>query len=147
MYRTFFNRFNNQFNRLFSSQVKGSTEGTIEKTIIKNSTENGYSIFEKINLVERFSKLSPWARRSLMIYGALAAGGFTIATYNDGRTELMDYYKNPSMYGGHKSEWDAAKKGCKKNVWSNFVQSVFFPYTAVSNVMPYIVIGTTPKKQ
>ena len=127
-------------------QREFSTQGTVEKTITKNTVnKEGATIFERINLVERISQLSPWQRRALGAYGALATGSFAIGVYNDGRQSLARYW-DESVNTTHTSDWEAAKAGCRSNVWGRFFEGFFFPYTCISNVMPYIVIGTTTKK-
>jgi hypothetical protein len=131
-----------------------TTEGTVEKVITKNTTKEGATIFERIRFVERFNKLSKFQRRSLATYGLLATGSFTFAIYNDGRSELIEHWnkaRSPqsTIRSGrslHSSDWEAAKRGCKNHVWMRFCESILFPYTCVSSVMPYVVLGTTKKE-
>ena len=120
------------------------TEGTVEKVITKNSrTADGAHIFERINLISRISQLAPWQKRALGGYGLLAVGSFTFGIYNDGKAELKEHWANSKYH--YSSDWDAARTGCSKHVWTRFWESVFFPYTCVSNTMPYLVLATTSK--
>ena len=72
-----------------------STEGTIEKILTKNSVaKDGTSIFERINLVERISKMSPLKKKLLGVYAALGACSFVAGVYNDGRSAVMKNWKS-----------------------------------------------------
>lgn len=121
-----------------------STEGTIHKSIIKDTVgKDGEKISERINLIQRFSQLSTTQKRLLAAYGLLSTGSFVVGVYNDGRQELIRHRTRPSSFPLHHDDWEAAKSGCKSNVALRFWEGVFFPYTCISNVLPYLVLATT----
>lgn len=85
-----------------------------------------------------------------------------IETYRDSKT-FLEIYRNhkknitdsnniPTIYTFNKkhvqsyefvnilSEWEAVKIGAKYNFWERLGDSIIWPYTGISNIIPYIVL-------
>ncbi len=90
------------------------------------------------------AELSDPKKISLAIYSACAVFGFLFATYNDGKQELVkrrvDRQKSPKT-----GDWIGIKNACVGNMFWNFFESVIFPYTVASNIMPKIVLLLNPE--
>lgn len=134
-----------------------TSEGTAEKVITKETkTKDGTSIIEKINVVQKWSKMSKTQKILLACYGTCVSSSFFLATYHDGRDELVSMREKrkekPSMYGidsveRAEEDWRAVRHGCGKNMGSNFFDSVFFPFVWTTNVVPKVVLFFNPEKK
>jgi hypothetical protein len=139
-----------------------STEGTAEKVITKETkNKDGTSILEKVNIVHRWNSMSKTKRIVLAVYGACATGSFFVATYNDGKSELVQRRANRT--GPHRSmndsiieadsekrtadDWTYVRKGCTQNAYYNFWSALFFPFRWVSDAMPKVVMLMNPEKR
>jgi hypothetical protein len=118
-----------------------SSEGTIETIVTKNLVKDGSNIFQKMSIVETFSKISMKAKIALGIYAFCVSAGFFLQTYHDGRDSLVaDRRKRTDKKKDYEADWKATKEGCKRKPFINFMDSLIFPYTCVSNIMPKIVL-------
>ena len=121
--------------------------GTIETHIIKEEKENGISVLKKINVVQTWNKMSPFQKKMLGGYAGVATLSFTFKTYNDGKNALLEerqkkFFTNKSITATtNDEEWTKIKEGCYKNMGSNFFSSMFFPFTTVADVMPFVVLS------
>ncbi|MCZ6910747.1 MAG: hypothetical protein O7C56_07520 [Rickettsia endosymbiont of Ixodes persulcatus] len=94
-------------------------------------------------------------------YGFCVTSSFLVATYNDGKDELLKsrtvhnkYINDPETRYSYKYindpetryrlDWEAVRKGCSDKPFVNFWESVIFPFTLISNVMPRLVIALNP---
>ena len=119
------------------------TEGSIQQTITKESTKNGMSIIEVINVRKHWSTLTPVTK--YVVIGYVSAAGLLYLTriYNDGKESLMKFRKDKTT-GGSKfkddDEMSVTMKGCRSNSWSHFFDSIIFPYSIAAEIMPRIVL-------
>lgn len=123
---------------------------TITKTQL---TEKG-SIIER-TVVRRWNSMSRNKRIALGIYFGTVAAAYFSKIYDDGYYELMRHRLNstsaedsskPLVPSNEKRrlELDAIAKGCKSNSIERFWESVIFPYTAVTTVVPYAILAINP---
>lgn len=127
-----------------------STSGQMEKVMTKTSTENGYSIIEKINITKHWNHLPKTAKVLLIGYTGIALGTFATTTYTNGQFELMKArstpaYTNATSLDKTMISWKAAKLGCSRNVWAHFGESLVFPFKIISNCMPSLVLALNPE--
>lgn len=82
-----------------------------------------------------------------LTYAAFIMLSFTISTYNDGKQALHNHriHSNNGVYGSEKEDFSETWIGCRKNMWENFFDGVFFPWHMVSNVVPYMVLKMNPR--
>ncbi len=138
---------------LFLRRFSTASEGTAEKVITKETkTKDGASIIERINIISKWSKMSNTQKIGLGIYGACISTSFVLATYHDGRDELVATRerRNKSMskvdaVSRAEQDWIAVRHGCGKNLGTNFFESVFFPFTWTANVIPKVVLFFNPE--
>jgi len=136
-----------------------STEGTAEKVITKETkNKDGTSILERINIVHKWNAMSKTKKTVLAVYGACTAGSFFIATYNDGKMELVNrraQRKGNSMYTTIENDpekrsaddWIYVRKGCTDHISENAWNSIFFPFLWVTDAMPKLVLLFNPEKR
>ncbi len=79
-----------------------------------------------------------------VIYAVCAMISFLYAIYSDGKTGLFKYRINADQFKTLYFDEYAAIKG-NMNVHRNFWESVIFPYTLFSNIMPFLIIWMNPK--
>ena len=143
--------------RFINSNIRNfrrfSTEGNAEKIITKTTkTKDGTSIIERINIVEKWSKMSKKQKIALGCYGGFVAGSFLLATYTDGKAELLADRSSRSNNTSKPDDWHttqdwtAVKKGCSHNVGANFWSSIIFPAMWVKDTMPGIILVLNPNK-
>ena len=142
--------------RIFRPRLKFgrrfSTEGTAEKIITKETkTKDGASIIERINIVQKWSKMTKTQKIALSGYGLCIASSFILATYHDGRDELIATREkrktgSKTTKNTEEEDWIAVRHGCGKNMGSNFFESVFFPFTWTANIVPKVVLFFNPDK-
>ena len=132
-----------------------SSEGTAEKVITKETkAKDGTSIIEKINIIQKWSKMSNTQKILLATYGTCVSASFFLATYHDGRDELvaMREQRNKSTAVidatvRAEQDWKSVRNGCSKRMGSNFFDSVFFPFVWTVNVVPKVVLFFNPEKK
>jgi len=136
------------FKRFYSS----STEGTIHQILTKETNEGGWKILEKINVKKNWTQMSRTKKTILCTYFGVASSEFIISVYGNGKTHLLKYrstasysQKTPSQI--ESEEWLAVKKGCNENLTANFWKSIFFPFTAVADFMPQVVLFINSKNR
>lgn len=122
-----------------------SKEGTIETIVTKNTVENGSNIFQKMSIVETFTKMSMKAKIALAIYSLCVSAGFFTQTYYDGRDNLIidrkkRTDKKADYEADYEADWKATKEGCKRKPFINFMDSLVFPYSWATNIIPKIVL-------
>lgn len=138
--------FQNIHKQVFRRFYSTSTEGTILQTMTKESTKEGWKILEKINITKTWSTMSGTQKTVLGTYLGVASTEFLFVTYNDGKSKLLQYRsssraKTPKTQSEIDSEeWFVVKKGCGENLGTNFLKSIFFPFTAVADFMPQVVL-------
>lgn len=126
-----------------------SSEGKQEiskNTTLTRETVNGkWKIFEKINISTNLKKLSRTQRIFVGVYAASVVTNFMFSTYSDGKTELLKWRKNHSTTTNKQEkylqEWSAVKKGCQEHWFGNLWDSLFFPCTLATNVVPLVIIN------
>ena len=148
------------FNNLLKSKRWYSSEGTAEKLITKEiKSADGTSIIEKINIIHRFTNMSKRTKILLGVYTGCVTGSFFLATYNDGKKELLSAREETKESTSstiqknktdpewrRKQDWDAVTKGCSRHMGSNFWNSLFFPFTWVTDAMPSVVLLFNPDR-
>jgi len=124
-------------------------ETTIESSEVINTDGTKQTIFKRItNVRETWSNLS--MRSKILIFGYVFGGSVNMFynTYNNGKIALLEYRKNPSSikFNGLTvtSEWAAVSFGCKRHSFENFLNSLIWPQTIFSNIMPTIVLALNP---
>lgn len=127
-----------------------SQEGTIETIVTKNLVKDGNNIFQKMSIVETFSKMPMKLKIVLGMYSLCVSSGFFIQTYYDGRDNLISDRKkradkfstNPTQVkkNDYEADWKATKEGCKSRPFLNFIDSLIFPYSWATNLIPKIVL-------
>lgn len=87
-----------------------------------------------------------------MLYGAIGIVNFTVKTYSDGKGLLEEYRRDrlrlpPANMDkkwredrGIGDEFSACKYGCGMKITCNFLDSVFFPWTFISNIIPFVIM-------
>lgn len=130
---------------------KYSTDVKSEKVITKKTTVDGTLVSEKINITQRWKKLSMPAKLGIVAYSSFVLGDFAGTTYNKGKTELLksrnrDSYKDLTENEKSMADWQAVKGGCIKGIWGDFIKSCFFPVRIVSNTMPAVILYMNPIK-
>ena len=130
-----------------------TSEGTTEKVITKEiKGKDGLTIIEKINIIQKWSKMSTIQKLLLGSYGSSIIASFSFSTYHDGRDALIkrreERVKNTQKNIDNIAEddWRAAKYGCTQNIGSNFIESVFFPIMWTARVIPKLVLFLNPPK-
>jgi hypothetical protein len=100
---------------------------------------------ERLNIIKKFRSLSPLSKGLWTGYGIIMIGSFCSYTYNDGKKSLIEArMKNPNISA--EEEWLYVEDGCAQNIWRNFWSSMLFPFTAISNIFPTIVVRMNSKK-
>ncbi len=129
-----------KFNRRYG------TTGSTDTTIIENSVKNGAKVSTITQITKTWTELSKTKKIGLGVYALCAAFGFMFATYNDGRDELIKRRDCRDVYPKIK-DWDGVKYACTSNIFTNLFESIVFPFTFASNIMPKIVIWLNPENQ
>lgn len=60
-------------------------------------------------------------------------------SYNDGVKELR-LYNESKVSSPYLNELDAIKNGCSKNSFDHFIKGITFPYSIISEVIPYVIL-------
>lgn len=117
---------------------------------IRETIGNGFKTVTKTLTEMRWSKLS---RSQKWIAGTYLAGCATygfMKSYNGGKSELLAYrhylenksaYKHPSQ---HTTEWDAVYYGSTHDVGKIFVESLLWPSSITSQIVPAVVLAMNP---
>jgi hypothetical protein len=134
--------------RNFSSAEQGSSTITVQKAV---PTKDGGSVLEKTRIVRSWNRMGRGKKIFIGCYLGVAGGRFMMETYDDGKKELIkhrDLLNNPPKYSSgllHQNEWEAVKYGCSNNMGDNFFESLVFPWTIASNLMPGVVLWFNPE--
>jgi hypothetical protein len=96
------------------------------------------------SVAETWNGLGNSVKIGLITYTVCTMFGFMLSTYNDGKEELVKRRNDRNAYN-KKDDWISVKKACKQHVFKNFVDSIIFPFTIVSNIMPKIVLWLNPE--
>lgn len=134
--------------RNFSSAEQGSSTITVQKAV---PTKDGGSVLEKTRIVRNWNRMGRGKKIFIGCYLGVAGGRFMMETYDDGKKELIkhrDLLNNPPKYSSglrHLNEWEAVKYGCSNNMWDNFFESLVFPWTIASNLIPGVVLWFNPE--
>lgn len=94
------------------------------------------------SILERCRK-NPKMRMLIIGYILIAFGYFVMRTYNDGHAALCKYNdvgQRSISVATSEGRFKAVKEGCTHNAVSNFFNSVFFPWTIITDTMPHAII-------
>ncbi len=97
-----------------------------------------------MQVFKTIAELSDPKKIGLAIYSTCAVLGFLFATYNDGKEELGKR-RNDRQKMPKNGDWIGIKNACVGNMFWNFFESVIFPYTVASNIMPKVVLLLNPE--
>ncbi len=97
-----------------------------------------------MQVIKTISELSDPKKYGLVVYSAFAIFGFLFATYNDGKEELLKRRADRQKLAKN-GDWIGIKNACVGNMFWNFFESVIFPYTVASNIMPKVVLLLNPE--
>ncbi len=100
-------------------------------------------ILQTLTLGEVYEAIPSSFKYIFVIYVVCAMISFLYAIYSDGKTGLYKYRTNANQFQTIYYDEYAAIKG-NMNVHHNFWESIIFPYTLFSNVMPFIIIWLNP---
>jgi hypothetical protein len=101
----------------------------------------------KIILVENKRKI--W-----ISYALFATSTLLVKTYIDGKRYLLDFQEDKMVmkpediqekWQNITDEFKACKYGCGRNLSKNVFDSLLFPITFISNIVPYIVLKFNSK--
>lgn len=139
---------------LNNKTVEGNTIKTITK---KYKDPSGYLIKEITNIKQQWKKLSKPVKGAITAYILGAVTTNIAITYNNGKTTLAEYRQelaslnrkqNSTVWiDNHdcRSEWDAVYYGCKKNGGSKLYESITWPTTLISHIMPHAILSLNKK--
>jgi hypothetical protein len=123
-----------------------SASGSSTTELVRNVQKDGWQVIEKINIVKNWNTLSKRTKYIIGGYSGLAVCNLLASTYNKGKEALIDFRTqsttNKSDDGG---EWLAVRKGCSDKFLTTVGESIMLPYTALSKIMPWLVIKLNPK--
>ncbi len=128
-----------KFNRRYA------TTGSTDTTIIENSVKNGAKVSTITQITKTWTELSRTKKIGCGIYALFATLGFMFATYNDGREELIKRRSRRDVCLKEK-DWQYVKDACTNNIFTNIFESIVFPFTFASNIMPKIVMWLNPEE-
>jgi hypothetical protein len=106
-----------------------------------------------IKVTQSWSSLSPRTRLLIGCY----AGGFAVhelvSSYGAGKEALEAHRLKQEQHASNKgsgsslpnkTEWEAVRAGCREGGWERFWDSLVFPATLASKLMPHVVIWLNP---
>lgn len=121
-----------------------STSGSsvVEKSR-STTTKGGWTIVEKIQQNAQWSTMSKKNKIFVASYGSIISTLFLTSTYAEGKQYLIAHReaKKNNKITYHKTEYDAVKSGCTTGMARRFIQSVAFPWIAISSSMPMLVMA------
>jgi len=114
----------------------------------KHKTEviDGNTIYSKFEtFTKSVSNIDPFYYKLLSVYMAIILFGYIINSYNTGKYALFKHRANIKNFNSD-SEWISVKREVSLRSWENFSNSVVFPYTMFSSIVPNVVIYFNPVK-
>jgi hypothetical protein len=129
------------------------TETTTEKNV------NGRIFTTTItNITRQWTLMSPFKRRCIIGYGVLAGINYVSSTYIDAKVDVLSFRKNPAIWQQFNkdavkyyaqsnldvSEWEVALIGSRKNMDTNVLRSIVFPFVIASDLVPNVVLALNP---
>lgn len=127
--------------------TNGAETGRMDQTITNETIVNGQKVIESTRIVKTWDRLSIRTRACIASYLTVLFGHYSYLIYEDGKTRLINYRNTSKTHNdisGLYSEWDAVKLGCNTRPGLRFVESLVFPYTVVTNLMPRMVLWLNP---
>jgi len=125
-----------------TGEIKNTNSYSGIDSTIKTTTNKQQGTIERIRKVN-FSK------RQKIGFGIYIAGFITanlFLTYNQGKTELIAYRKK--MYSTDcNSEWEAVCVGCSKDKLTTFMDSLLWPKSIFSQIVPYAVLKLNQQEE
>jgi hypothetical protein len=117
-----------------------------EKSVL---TENNGVINLQRTVVKMLTEyeINPQVKFALSIYFGFVFLNFIHATYHVGKNKLLDERSTSGYKYNPNKEWIAVSNECRKGTFWRFLESVIFPYTVFSNVVPTIVMKLNPYKE
>ena len=85
----------------------------------------------------------PVTKTGFWIYIGFVTLSFISSTWNDGKRGLREHRKIKTS--DPDDDFDATWKGCRKNMWDNFFDGVFFPWTTLTNILPFMILKMNPR--
>ena len=126
-----------------------TTKGTTTKeTSIINGIKN---TIHNTRIVTTWNQWSKFKKITVVFYIGTVLGTFGTSCYIDGKRGLLKHREEVVSYNGidtknkqsiFKNEYDAVWNNI--NGYKNFWESLFFPWTLISNAMPWLVIKLNP---
>ena len=124
----------------------------------KEVTKDGYKMVTRI--IHNVKSMSPRAKLFSGIYLTFAFSHNVFTNYNAGKISLLKYRHKAhvkEITGSGRSynsidtnratsEFEAVKLGICEDSFSRFIDSIIFPFTAISEVMPHIVMFANPSE-
>lgn len=113
----------------------------IKETSILNGVK---STFQNTQIIQTWSSMSRFSKCSIGIYTLFVTGTFITTLYRDGKRGLNSHrglirsQKTPKFENEYDAVW------YNMHPFSSFWESITFPFTAVSNVMPWIIVTMNP---
>ena len=108
-------------------------------------TKDGFSKFTRI--IHNVRTMSPRAKIFFGVYATFAVTHNAFTNYNAGKVALLKHRRecaNGSRYDKSVTEFEAVKNGVYYGSFGRFIDSVIFPYTAISDAMPSVVMYLNP---
>ena len=108
-------------------------------------TKDGFSKFTRI--IHNVRTMSPRAKIFFGVYATFAVSHNAFTNYNAGKVALLKHRRqcaDDSNYNESVTEFEAVKNGVYYGSFRRFIDSVIFPYTAISDAMPSVVMYLNP---
>jgi len=113
----------------------------------KTEIIDGNTIYSKFETITKsVSNIDPFYYKVLCVYMVVVLLGYIINSYNTGKYALFKHRANIKDFNSD-SEWIAVKREVSLRSWENFINSIVFPYTMFSSIVPNIVLYFNPIKE
>jgi hypothetical protein len=107
----------------------GTTTGTRESIV------NGFSVIETFKY--QWENTDPAAKYATIVYLSLVTLTYFMTSYNRGKSALL--LARRSKKTSREELWPIVHKACTEKFFTDFFESVIFPYTIISKITPTIV--------
>ena len=133
--------------RMMSTNNIGQTE-IKEISKVGNDGKTTYLKETITTLKNSWSHTSPLKKKIVYGYllGSIVDNGY--GSYQSGRNALEEFRNDPTKYPDRrvKTDWQAAYYGCSSEICSRFFESLVWPISIASRVMPSMIIWLNPPK-
>ena len=110
----------------------------------KTEIITGDTIYSKLETITKtVHNIPPLYRRLSCLYMLIILFGYIFSSYNDGKHALFEHRTKVTGFNRN-SEWIAIKKEISMKSWENFLDSVVFPYTMFSHIVPNAIMYFNP---